>query len=238
MTRIKDITNQQFGSLTAVSLSHKGANSLAYWNYRCKCGKTHVARANTVAYVAKKALLNNDIEIPSCGCVELSRKTRHGFRKAKDTHPAYRMYKGMMDRCYNPNVSSYKWYGAKGVTVCDEWRNNPAAFVRWAIETGYQPGLHIDKDIKSDALGLDNKEYSPATCQWVTAKENVGYATDRRNYGRHPNVKLSDEQVAEILRLYNEEGLTGTHIAKLYELNSASVYRLIKLNRTESNDSV
>lgn len=226
--RTKDITGQRFGSLVAVRFSHV-KNRMAYWEYQCDCGKLHVARGNTVAYQANKRFAD-DPELPSCGCVELARKTRHGYRKAKDTHPAYRTYRGMLDRCYNPSASSYQWYGAKGVTVCDEWKDNPKAFVDWAVANGWQPGLHIDKDILCNEKGIHPHVYSPDTCQWVTAKVNVGYATNRDNYGKHPNVRLSHDEVAEILgRWFSDEEIQQKELAAEYGVTPSTVKRLIDI---------
>lgn len=225
---IKDITGQLFGSLTAVRLSHFGKNGTSYWVYQCKCGNEHVARGNTISYVTKK---RNDPEIPSCGCVELARKTKHGFRKAKNTHPAYKVYRGMMDRCYNPNSPEYKWYGKVGVTVCNEWKGNPEAFVNWSIESGWSPKLHIDKDILCDLKNITPHLYSPETCQWVTAKVNVGHATNRNNYGKHPNIRLSHQEVDEMLELYFSGKVTNkSELARMYNLKaSSSISRLIKI---------
>jgi len=225
VNRTKDITNQAFGSLTATRLMFV-KNRMAYWEYKCKCGKNHVARANTVAYQAK---IKNDPELPSCGCVELARKTHHGFRKAKDTHPAYKAYRGMMDRCYNENTSNKEWYLDKGVTVCDEWRGNPKAFVEWAISSGWKPGLHLDKDILSNEFGISPPIYSPQTCQWVTPKVNVGYATNRDNYGKHPNVKLSHEEVATILGKYFMENTPQTELAEMFGVTPSTVNRLVRI---------
>jgi len=222
--RSKDITGQQFGSLTAVKLLYSGKNG-TYWEYRCVCGNSHKARGNTVAYVAKKG----DPELPSCGCVERARKTKHGFRAVKDTHPAYRAYRGMMTRCYNSNSPEYKWYGAKGVTVCGAWKNNPEAFVQWALQNGWAKGKHIDKDILCTQLGISPHIYSPDTCQWVSAKTNVGFATNRDNYGKHPNIKLSHKEVAEIKRKYAAGEANGVQLAQEFRLKSpSSVYRLLK----------
>lgn len=41
----------------------------------------------------------------------------------------------MIGRCYNPDDKSYRWYGGKGIHVCDEWLNDPSEFQRWAFET-------------------------------------------------------------------------------------------------------
>ena len=226
--RAKDITGMQFGSLTALSpVSKQG--SMVVWEYRCACGKLHEARANTVTYLAKKG----DTEVPSCGCIELARKTKHGFRTAKNTHPAYRAYRGMMSRCYLASDSNYKWYGAVGVTVCDEWKGNPEAFVKWALDNGWKKGMHVDKDILSDAKQIHPHIYSPETCQWVSAKKNVGYATNIENFGKHPNVRLSHQQVEELLELFNSGEETNTaRLAERFNLKSRnSVYRLIKLHR-------
>lgn len=228
VSRTKDITGQQFGSLTALEVSHIGTNRLAFWKFQCKCGAAHIARSNTVTHIAKK---RNDPELPSCGCVELARKTKHGFRKANDTHPAYRAYRGMMDRCYNPKSPMYKWYGAVGVAVCAEWKNSPKTFVEWAIKTGWEPGLHIDKDILCEEKGISPHVYSPETCAWVTPKVNVGFATNRDNYGKHPNVRLSHSEVAEILDTYFSGEVTNqSEIARMFGLLSpSSVQRLIAL---------
>lgn len=227
VNRTKDITGTQFGSLTAIGVSHIGPNRLAYWKYQCKCGATHVARANTITHQTKK---HNDPELPSCGCVELARKTKHGFRKANNTHPAYKAYGGMMTRCYNPNIEGYQWYGAVGVTVCDEWKGDPAAFVEWAIQNGWQPGLHIDKDILCEEAGISPHVYSPNTCQWVTAKVNVGFATNRDNHGKHPNIKLSHLEVAELLDSYfSGECEIQKELAQRYGVTPSTVKRLIDM---------
>lgn len=223
--RSTDITGQVFGSLTAMKLDHV-SNRMAYWEYQCKCGNTHIARANTIKYETNK---KNDPELPSCGCVELARKTKHGYRKAKDTHPAYRAYRGMMSRCYDTNNSAYKWYGAIGVTVCDEWKNNPQAFVEWSINNGWSKGLHIDKDILCKAKGIYPHIYSPETCQWVKPQVNVSAATNRSNYGKHPNVRLSQKQVDEIVNLYQTKQYNGIELAKMYGVGAPAIYRLIKL---------
>lgn len=226
-----NIKGQVFGSLTALEPSHQNKSHTWYWKYQCKCGAIHIARANTIKYESRK----NDPELPSCGCVELARKTKHGFRKVKNTHPAYKVYRGIMSRCYDPNCPEYKFYGAKGVTVSAEWKNNPKAFVEWSIQNGWSKGLVIDKDILSDKFNIHPHIYSPETCQWISAKHNVSYATSRNNYGKHPNVRLSHEEVAEILKLYNSGECTNqSELARMFGLKSpSSIGRLIKLQNAQ-----
>lgn len=77
----------------------------------------------------------------------------------------YRTWIDMKQRCHNPNNKAYPRYGGRGITVCDEWRNDYAAFEAWAISNGYKDNLTIDK--------IDNdKGYSPDNCQWITQSEN------------------------------------------------------------------
>lgn len=78
------------------------------------------------------------------------------------------IFQGMIQRCYNEHDKSYRWYGAKGIQVYDEWINNPKSFEYWALENGYADDLTIDR-IKED----DN--YCPENCRWVTGSNNAKY---------------------------------------------------------------
>lgn len=220
--RYKDITGLKFGSLTAIKFSHT-YNRQAFWIYKCDCGKEHTARSNTITYEAKKHPNSN---IPSCGCVELANKTKHGYRKAKDTHPLYKVWRSMLDRCYNKNCESYRFYGARGVTVCEEWRHDPKAFIEWALEHGWERGLVIDKDILCDKLNISPKVYSPNTVIFIPEILNLAFSNNRNNYGRHPNIKLSIEQCNSLLNKY-DTGYSKTALSKEYGICYSSVRKII-----------
>lgn len=70
----------------------------------------------------------------------------------------------MLNRCYNANHKYYNRYGGRGITVCDEWKNNFQAFYDWAISNGYRDDLTLDR--KDNDNG-----YSPENCRWTTKKE-------------------------------------------------------------------
>ena len=87
-----------------------------------------------------------------------------------------RIFTGMKSRCYNPNDQHYKWYGGKGITICDEWlgENGVQLFVDWAFDNGYEENLSIDR---IDSSG----NYEPSNCRWVTVAENTRFAHCKKN---------------------------------------------------------
>ena len=102
----------------------------------------------------------------------------------KDKDRLSNILRGMKQRCYNPNKDCYYIYGGRGITICDEWLNSTTAFVKWAIENGYQDGLEIDR--------IDNDgNYEPTNCQWITKSEN-NKKKGKRYY--HPNAVIRRKQ--------------------------------------------
>ena len=86
------------------------------------------------------------------------------YQKHKKTGTRiYNIYREMKTRCYNKNDYHYKWYGEKGIKICDEWLNSFISFYNWSIENGYKDDLTIDR--------IDNnKNYEPNNCRWVSHK--------------------------------------------------------------------
>lgn len=72
-------------------------------------------------------------------------------------------WRSMKHRCNNPNAHYYKYYGGRGIKVCDEWLNNFDSFYEWAINNGFSKELSIDRK-------NNDKGYSPDNCRWVTEK--------------------------------------------------------------------
>ena len=128
-----------------------------------------------------------------------------------------RAYRNMKARCYNPNVESYCNYGARGITVCEEWLNSKMiktnhgtqslgwlSFKEWAMKNGYNDNLTIDR--------IDNnKGYSPENCRWVDRKVQA----NNRNFCRYITYKGKTQN----LKQWCEE----------LNLNYKAVHRRIKV---------
>jgi hypothetical protein len=83
--------------------------------------------------------------------------TRRGMR-------LYRIWCNMKTRCYNKNIPNFMDYGGRGITVCDEWRNDFTSFLKWSVENGYKEDLLIDR--------IDNNgNYEPSNCRWSTRQQ-------------------------------------------------------------------
>lgn len=154
--RIKWITGEKHHELTFL-YEVESRNKRRYGLFRCSCGNEKIICFEHV----------RGGNIKSCGCLQtagINGKilwTTHGLSKAL----LYKVYRGIKTRCYNPNADNYYNYGGRGITICDEWKNDFKAFYDWAINAGYEKGLEIDR-INND----DN--YDPGNCRWLTHKAN------------------------------------------------------------------
>lgn len=86
-------------------------------------------------------------------------------------------YKNMRLRCYDPNHRSYRWYGGKGIKVCDRWMETPYGFLNMISDLGEKP----NQSYQIDRIDED-KDYSPENCMWSTHLEQQHRRDKKRNY--------------------------------------------------------
>lgn len=107
----------------------------------------------------------NGLRDRSCGCVRF-----YLIDKAKITHnatgdPLFSSWRAMHRRCLNPKDESFKYYGAKGISICEKWYYF-YLFKEWALGNGWQKGLTIHR--------INNKgDYEPGNCEWLTRSEHA-----------------------------------------------------------------
>ncbi len=182
MPNFIDRTGLRYGRLTVLSRAFHERYTM--FNCKCDCGTIKTIRGDSLSSGLTK----------SCGClsVDTSREkaTKHGLKVT----PLYKVWKSIKARCYNSSSQNYKWYGGRGVRVCDEWKDNPNAFVDWALSNGYEPGLQIDKDKLGDGM-----VYSPENCCFMTPKENCKYRKPKGTYTKAINNKKQKTTILQRL---------------------------------------
>ena len=109
---------------------------------------------------------------------EKNNNYKHGMNRTR----LHRIWTGIKTRCLNSNDYHYKWYGARGISICDEWMEFKP-FAEWALSHGYQDGLTIDR--------TDNDgDYTPSNCRWVTQAEQCQNHRPRSSKSGIPYVQL------------------------------------------------
>lgn len=159
MAQKHDLTNQKFGRLTALYTVPNNTHRTR-WHCVCDCGNTKD--------VLQQNLLNGHVK--SCGCFLSERNgeriTEYNRTIGREMHGEtktrlYRIWISIKTRCFYENSDSYKNYGGRGITICQEWVESFESFRSWAMSNGYSDKLTIDRiDVDGD--------YCPDNCRWVS----------------------------------------------------------------------
>lgn len=186
--KLQDLTGKKFNYLTVLErFPENSKDNHVQWICLCDCGNKRIVQG--------KHLKNGFVR--SCGCKDLAK--RHGLYHTR----LHYIWSSMKDRCYNKNNSRYSDWGGRGISICDEWKDDFASFYNWAIETGYTDGLSIDR--------IDNDgDYCPDNCRWITAHEQC---RNKRN-----NIRIEIDGETKILADW----------LKVYGMKRSTVFNRIK----------
>lgn len=106
-----------------------------------------------------------------------SGRIKHGYLRNGKKPAEYIAWYGMKQRCFNPNREGWKYYGGRGITVCEEWKDNFAQFLK---NMGPKPTPRHSLDRKNN-----DGNYHPQNCRWASKKEQVDNRRKQtaKNYG-------------------------------------------------------
>lgn len=165
-----DRTGERYGRLVVIERASDyiapNGNKHVRWLCKCDCGNETIV--DTCQLSQGKTT--------SCGCARNERlqigNVIHGGRYDR----LYKTYHNMKNRCYNKNSNDYKYYGARGISICEEWLNDYTAFKAWAYANGYNEDAKRG-ECTIDRIDVDGN-YSPDNCRWV---DMVVQSRNRRN---------------------------------------------------------
>lgn len=151
------LIGKRFGNLTYDCLMPRkkvGKKNVVMARFICDCGTVVIRRLNGV------------VQSKNPMCQTCAKRNRPRVGK----NPLTGTWAGMMGRCYTKSNPSYKWYGAKGIAVCESW-HKIKPFSEWALSHGWRRGCNIDR--------IDREgDYAPENCRIVSAKENQQNRSD------------------------------------------------------------
>lgn len=164
--RFQDLTGKSFGLWTVHDYAGKDRFGLSLWTCSCSCTPDRMIVVIGSSLKRGKSL--------DCGCRRLKRKVEWNTTHGKSNTEEHSIWMGMIQRCVNPNQPAYKYYGGRGIRVCERWLGDNG-FVYFLQDMGPRPSRSHSVERKNN-----NKGYGPDNCIW--ALPVVQGRNNRRNH--------------------------------------------------------
>ena len=160
MPKALDITGERYGRLVALEYAGRIKNRRK-WRFRCDCGNV----------VVRDLGLVRGGHTMSCGCLhkeQLADRNKVNAKHGESNTRLFGVWHSMKERCLTPTHKDFQRYGARGITVCQEWANSYETFRDWALANGYDPEAQYG-ECTLDRID-NSRGYSPDNCRWVNLK--------------------------------------------------------------------
>lgn len=153
MSKKIDLTGRRFSRLTAIRVAGRDSTGRFEYLCRCDCGQEKTVRGSNLT----------SGHVKSCGC--LLREADQGITHGLSHAPEYIVWLSMKRRCSNPKNESFKYYGGRGIKVCDRWLHS---FENFLDDMGSRPS----PEHSIDRINVDG-DYEPSNCRWATLSEQA-----------------------------------------------------------------
>lgn len=198
MVKALDLKGKRFGRWIVSNRVENSKGGQSYWLCKCDCGN-------------KREVIGSSLKLgfsKSCGCLQKETiyqlNFKHGCAIRGKATRTWRIWQGMKDRCNRTTSLIYKWYGGRGISVCERW----LVFKNFLADMGEAPeGLTLDRKD-------NNGNYEPDNCRWITQAQQI------RNSN---STKLNFLKVQVIKKLLKESKLRQWEIAEIFNVSRPTI---------------
>ena len=177
MTKALDLTGNVYGNLKVVERLGNDEYGQTMWLWECSCGVKFKGGA--------RVRRNKHLTCKSCARKLIGVQSRK-YETLGNYEPTYQTWRGMKERCNNPNNSHYKYYGELGIKVCESWNHKTEGFINFYNDMGQRPeGMTLDRiDVQ--------KGYCKENCRWAD-KTTQAYNTNRHHLNKSGKIGVRHE---------------------------------------------